>query len=77
MSYTITTMNSFDGMQVLNLDKNGSSYLVGFYNKSNSEYTHKTFTTLDAAEAAFLKIAKCFIRCEYSAADRAEMLRNS
>lgn len=77
MSYTITSMTTFDGMQILNLDKNGNGYLVSLYNKSNSQYTHKTFATIDAAEAAFLKIAKCFIRGEYSAADRAEMLRNS
>ena len=77
MNYTITTMETYDGMQILNLDKDGNRYMVGLYNKGNSEYTHKTFATLDEAETAFLKIAKCFIRGDYSAADRAEMLRNS
>lgn len=77
MSYTITNMESFDGMQILNLDKIGNQYMVGFYNKGKSEYTHKTFATIDEAETAFLKIAKCFIRGEYSAEDRAAMLRNS
>lgn len=76
MNYTITTMTNFDGMQILNLDKDGNKYTVGLYNKEKSKYTHKTFDTIETAEKAFLKIAGCFIRGDYSADDRANMLLN-
>lgn len=74
MNYTITHMENYDGTQRLNLDQDGNRYLVGHYDKLTKKYTHKKFATLDEAEAAFLKIAKCFIRCDYSAEDRAKML---
>ena len=74
MNYTITHMENYDGTQILNLDQDGNKYMVGFYDNLTSKYTHKKFATMDEAEAAFLKIAKCFIRCDYSAEDRAKML---
>ena len=74
MSYTITTMRDITGMQELNLGKTGNQYLVGYYNKGTSEYTHKKFDTIEAAEKAFFKIASCFIHGEHSPADRAKML---
>lgn len=77
MHYTITTMNDFDGTQTLSLDKCGSQYMVGHYDKLTSTYTHKRFDTIEEAEAIFLKIAQCFIRCTHTAEARAEMLKNA
>lgn len=74
MQYTITHMEDYNGMQQINLDQTGNKYLVGHYNKGTKTYTHKTFDTIEDAETAFLKLASCFIRGDYSPEDRAAML---
>jgi len=75
MNYTITSMTNFGGNQIISVDKNGSKYSVGFYDKETQSFTHKDFNSIGEAEAAFMKMASFFIRGMYSAEQRANFLK--
>lgn len=76
MNYTIATMENIEGTQVLSIDKDGNKYSVCFYDKETSKLTIKKVATIKEAEAAFMKIASCFIHSTYSAENRAKMLED-
>ena len=75
MNYTIASMKDFNGNQEIGIDKYGDQYTVWHNNKAWGTCTRKTFDTLEEAEGLFLALAKCFIRGEWSAEDRAAILR--
>lgn len=75
MNYTIATMQDIHGNQEIGLDKHGNQYMVWHNNKAWESFNRQNFNTLDEAERLFLALARCFIRGEWSAEDRLEIMQ--
>ena len=77
MNYTIATLTEYMGdcgNLILNIDKDGSWYLVGLYNDKTNEYTHRTFRNKRDALKVFNQLAEWMVDCFYKEHEKREYL---
>lgn len=77
MSYTIAIIEDVQGEISVNFDHVGNKYLIGIYNKSTKQYTHKTFISRQHAKTMFSSLSKMILDGDYSEKDRRAFLENS
>ena len=77
MNYTIAVLeecNMGEGKLRLNIDHSGNQYLVGLYNDTTKEYTHRVFRTIDQAYTFFSKLSEWIVKGLYTEAEKRKYL---
>jgi hypothetical protein len=77
MSYIIAIIEDVQGDISVNFDHVGNKYLVGIYNKTTKEYTHKTFKSRQNAKTIFSSLSNMILDQEYSEQYKRSFLENS